>query len=190
MAIATPAFTLVDQLLTDRSINFGALHNTLSVVWRPGRGVNIKKIGDRLYLFRFFHAVDVNWVLEARLYSFNNHLLLLHHVQPEENPSTVPLYFSPFWVQIHGDFIGSYLLYDSVKNSGGWQTFMRVRVMIDVRKPLHRSKQVLINTNERFTMNFKYERLPIFCFICDKLGHSEGFCEKLFDDTNLPHMRG
>ncbi|XP_021611309.1 uncharacterized protein LOC110614131 [Manihot esculenta] len=88
MAIATPAFTLVDQLLTDRSINFGALHNTLSVVWRPGRGVNIKKIGDRLYLFRFFHAVDVNWVLEARLYSFNNHLLLLHHVQPEENPST------------------------------------------------------------------------------------------------------
>lgn len=31
-------------------------------------------------------------------------------------------------------------------------------------------------------IKFKYERLPSFCFYCGMLGHSEKFCEKLFDD--------
>ena len=35
---------------------------------------------------------------------------------------------------------------------------------------------------EPFWANFKYERLPVFCFICGILGHSEKFCPKLFAD--------
>lgn len=30
-------------------------------------------------------------------------------------------------------------------------------------------------------VNFKYENIPTFCFICGLIGHSDKFCEKLFD---------
>ena len=31
-----------------------------------------------------------------------------------------------------------------------------------------------------FTTNFKYERLPSFCFICGLIGHIDKLCEKVF----------
>lgn len=33
-------------------------------------------------------------------------------------------------------------------------------------------------------INFKYERLPSFCFYCGIIGHSEKFCEALFDSKD------
>lgn len=30
-------------------------------------------------------------------------------------------------------------------------------------------------------VNFKYEGVPIFCFICELIGHNEKFCGRLFD---------
>lgn len=30
-------------------------------------------------------------------------------------------------------------------------------------------------------MNFKYESVPTFCFICGLMGHNEKFCHKIFD---------
>lgn len=32
-----------------------------------------------------------------------------------------------------------------------------------------------------FWIVFKYENVPMFCFICDLLGHSDRFCSHLFD---------
>uniref|UniRef100_A0A803NYG3 Endonuclease/exonuclease/phosphatase domain-containing protein n=1 Tax=Cannabis sativa TaxID=3483 RepID=A0A803NYG3_CANSA len=34
---------------------------------------------------------------------------------------------------------------------------------------------------ETFYANFKYERVPTFCFICGIMGHSERFCKKLYE---------
>lgn len=32
-------------------------------------------------------------------------------------------------------------------------------------------------------VNFKYEGLPTFCYICGMIGHNERFCEKLFETS-------
>ncbi|MBA0677307.1 hypothetical protein Goari_018722 [Gossypium aridum] len=108
-----------------------------------------------------------------------------------EDPLKVPLIFTPFWVQIHdvpiglfsgklaiqlGNFIGVFLEYDSSNLGKKNHNYMRVRVQIDVRKPLKRKKQVLCS-GVRSYVKFKYERLSLFCFYCGRLGHNDSFCE-------------
>ncbi|MBA0603923.1 hypothetical protein Gorai_025059 [Gossypium raimondii] len=53
---------------------------------------------------------------------------------------------------------------------------MRVRVLIDVKKPLKRKKQDLCNVVRSY-VKFKYERLSLFCFYCGRLGYNDSFCE-------------
>ncbi|MBA0797120.1 hypothetical protein Gohar_007843, partial [Gossypium harknessii] len=49
----------------------------------------------------FFHEVDIQRVFAGTPWFFNNHLLLLHMIQPGEIPSLVPLIFTEFWIQVH-----------------------------------------------------------------------------------------
>ena len=58
---------------------------------------------------------------------------------------------------------------------------MRIRVSIDLRVPLKRRMKLKMAGDEWFWINFKYENVPTFCFICGVVGHSEKFCSKLFE---------
>jgi hypothetical protein len=65
---------------------------------------------------------------------------------------------------------------------------MRLRVRIDVRRPLKKDKKIKNMGGEWCIVNFKYEKLGVFCFVCGVLGHSENKCEVRFamenDDGN------
>ncbi|MBA0793528.1 hypothetical protein Gohar_017928 [Gossypium harknessii] len=104
--------------------------------------------------------MDMERVLKGLPWTFNNHLLLLIKLGRGEVPLKVPLIFTPFWVQIHdvpiglfseklaiqlGNFIGVFLEYDISNLGKENRNYMRVRVQIDVRKPLKKKKQVLCN---------------------------------------------
>lgn len=67
-----------------------------------------------------------------------------------------------------------------------WGEFMRVRVCLDVTKPLLRGKKLRIGSSTPYWVRFSYERLPDFCYICGKLGHSHHDCEHLssFDEKS------
>ncbi|XP_075486286.1 uncharacterized protein LOC142525885 [Primulina tabacum] len=195
------------RLLTDRSVNFGAMKNRLADIWRPVKGVLIREIEGQVYLFQFFHEFDVDRILEGGPWSFDNHLLLLHKLKQGKIPTKVPLNLIPFWVQIYdlpvgymsetigmqlGNFIGKFLAYYTTNNSGIGRSYTRVRVAVDVRKPLMRCKKISKPGGDCVMIKFKYERLGSFCFVCGTLGYTESFCEKLFssNDKNMAREWG
>ncbi|MBA0633875.1 hypothetical protein Godav_024824, partial [Gossypium davidsonii] len=75
-------------------------------LWHPIWGVRIRDLGEKKYLFQFFHAMDMDRVLKGSLWTFNNHLLILYKLQLGEDPLQVHLVLTPFWVQIHNVPIG------------------------------------------------------------------------------------
>lgn len=108
-----------------------------------------------------------------------------------ENQLKIPLVFVPFWVQIHdvpvglfseslvmqlGNFIAVFLEYDGSNLGKENSNYMRIRVHIDVRKPLRRKKQVM-SCGICSYVKFKYERLSLFCFFCNRLGHNDSYCK-------------
>lgn len=51
--------------------------------------------------------------------------------------------------------------------------YLRLRLNIDISKPLCRGRVVSMAGNEKGWVDFRYERLPIFCFWCGKLDHDD-----------------
>lgn len=168
-----------------RKINFKTLKSSLSNLWLSGRGVFIHEFGPK-----FFHSVDRNRVIEGGPWSFSNHLLVTHLLQPGEVSLEVPFHTTLFWIQIRnlplgymnstttmllGDFVDCFLAYDLAVCNRGWQSFMHIRGEIDIKLPLKRTKRIVTRNNQSFTLEFKYERLPIFCFLCSRLGHNKNF---------------
>lgn len=57
---------------------------------------------------------------------------------------------------------------------------MRIRIRVDVRKPLKRKKKIIRKNGPEFIVLCKYERLRDFCFRYGLLSHTERFCQKKF----------
>jgi hypothetical protein len=89
-----------------------------------------------------------------------------------------------------GNYIGEFLEYDEKNDSLPWRKYMRIRVLVDVRLPLKRHKKIKKLDGDSKMVNFKYERLGTFCYVCGLLGHSENRCPKLFDMAATEHTRG
>lgn len=77
-----------------RKINFKTLKSSLSNLWLSGRGVFIHEFGPK-----FFHSVDRNRVIEGGPWSFSNHLLVTHLLQPGEVSLEVPFHKTLFWIK-------------------------------------------------------------------------------------------
>ncbi|MBA0772769.1 hypothetical protein Gotri_008094, partial [Gossypium trilobum] len=76
-----------------------------------------------------------------------------------------------------GDFMRQFVQYDDALISRGERRYMRFRVKIDVRLALKRKKKLVLGQGREGYAYFRYERLTLFCFLCGKLGHGEGFCQ-------------
>ncbi|CAK8568524.1 unnamed protein product [Lathyrus sativus] len=189
---------LVGRFLSDRPFHVTIMKKRVADVWRPVRGVIIKKATKSLFLFHFDHKLDMESVLNGGPWNFDNNLLIIEMVQLGVQIENIPLNHVEFWVQVHNlpaglmlervgitmaNFIGSFVEYDKNNNSSFWRQHMRLRVKIDVWKPLKKQTRVKNKGGEWCTVSFKYERLGIFCFVCGILGHTEQRCEVRFAMT-------
>lgn len=71
-------------------------------LWHPLGGVQIFDLGEKIFLFKFYHRLDIiDRVINGASWTFNNHLLVFYWMKENEDPLQVPLVFTYFWVQIH-----------------------------------------------------------------------------------------
>lgn len=181
----------VGSFLTNSVILFQSMRATPANVWHPIGGITITDLSGGRYFFRLYHNVDANRIEPGGPWTFNSHLLILHRLQNDEDPKTVPLFTVNFWVLIKelpigfaneslavqmGNFVGKFLDFDRQAVQLGFTGVLRVRVAVDIRKLLRRKKKILLPSGMSHFIQFAYEKLTLFCFICGKLGHGEGFC--------------
>lgn len=54
---------------------------------------------------------------------------------------------------------------------------MRIKVMLDIDKPLRRGMRIATGKKSSKWVGVKYERLEDFCFFCGRLDHIEKDCQ-------------
>ena len=185
---------LLGRVLTDREIQFAYFSECMSRAWKPGKRVTItKSVADR-YLFQFHHKVDAARVLEEGPWLYDNFHIVVDRIAPGAVANLVPLNHIDFWVQVHGlpfgfnqpkvgqgigSFLGTLKSFDD-RNSIH-SSYMQIKVAIDVTVPLKKEWHVCAVNGEFVTVNFKYEKLGVFCHRCGVLGHTDKACSELFE---------
>lgn len=112
----------------------------------------------------------------------------------EEQPSDLNMHYDTFWIHIYelplmlrseamekklGGILGMFGELDR-KEAHRNGCFLRIRVTIDLRKPLKRGTMVRFK-EKNLRVHFKYEHLQTFSFLCGKLGHQIKYCKEVCD---------
>uniref|UniRef100_A0A2N9G189 CCHC-type domain-containing protein n=1 Tax=Fagus sylvatica TaxID=28930 RepID=A0A2N9G189_FAGSY len=106
-------------------------------------------------------------------------------------PDEVSFKYAAFWIRIFNlpiksmvkevgedieRAIGQHIEVDVLENGLAWGHYLRIRVNIDITKPLLRGKILVFDEGAPFWVDFRYEHLPIFCYRCGVLGHGMNEC--------------
>lgn len=86
-----------------------------------------------------------------------------------------------------GDEVGTFLEMDMDENCTAVGRFLRIKIRLDIRKPLMRGVTVMIGKEEKaLWCPLEYEFLPDFCYSCGIIGHTNKICEKEVMKGELP----
>lgn len=77
-----------------------------------------------------------------------------------------------------GESLGTVLEVDLPDDECEWGEFMRVRVCLDVSKPLLRGKQLSLGSTRHYWVRFFYEHLLEFYYMCGWIGHQQRDCKQ------------
>lgn len=186
---------LIGRLLTEKSYNVEAFKRTMTKIWAPAHGLAIRVLSPNLYALQFFHWKDKEKVLIERPWCFDNVLILLKEIEGDEQPEQVKITHSPFWVRIKNlpfncrsdedakalmKSMGDVLELEEDKLGIG--RYRRVKVLLDVRKPLRRFQKIKDKRGREIQVDYAYERLPFFCFACGRMGHTERDCHDVTEE--------
>ncbi|KAJ4849505.1 hypothetical protein Tsubulata_005820, partial [Turnera subulata] len=164
----THPLLLVVKLWTERSFNGKAFMQTISSLWSV-KGLQISELEKNLFMFRFRDAMDEDKILAGEPWHFDRQVLVLKSIEGYEQPSSIELHTTPFWVQIRDlpfDYrdldiaevirrrLGSVM---EVYQDDEWEllSFMRVRVGLDLQEPLRSTLSISINETVSFKVVFK-----------------------------------
>ncbi|KAF5442667.1 hypothetical protein F2P56_035300 [Juglans regia] len=148
------------------------------------------------FLVEFQSATEKHRVLLERPWSFDKFLLCIQDCVGCTTSKDITFTRESFWIQLHdllfvgmnktmgerlGATIGFVITVDVDANDMAWGSYVRVKVLVDISKPLAIGH--FLNMGEkRLWISFKYERLPMFCFQFGVIMHVKLRCPSSTSD--------
>uniref|UniRef100_A0A803PAT1 Zinc knuckle CX2CX4HX4C domain-containing protein n=1 Tax=Cannabis sativa TaxID=3483 RepID=A0A803PAT1_CANSA len=192
----SPDISLLLKLCTVKHFNRASLIKTLAPIWTSQCRfpVTISEHSDGLFLVTFLCEGDKRRILDGQPWHFAQSLTIF--AAPDTSFPITPdqMHYVPFWMQVYGipfrcksydlakliaTGVGDLIQVDNTTLKDGTGPYLRARYLLDVNKPIRRGINIcFIKMGREFTkwLDFKYERLPNFCFYCGKLDHTKKYC--------------
>ena len=135
--------------------------------------------------------MDAEKILLGAPCSFDKYLVALCRYETNHSLKELCFDMAEFWVQVHDlparrmtvdeakgicQTLGRIIHYSDEEETDGGE-FMRMRVKLDIKKPLSRGRRVRFGPDSDGWVSFRYKRLPIFCYWCGRLTHDTKDCD-------------
>jgi hypothetical protein len=161
---------LVGKVWTGKSINKEAFTTVLSRIWRTVGQVIFKELQDNCWLFKFSGEDDKKRVLEGRPWSYDRCALVLIEFEGK----LLLCMSKGVGIKI-GESLGALEDVDVAGDGAGWGRCLRLRVVINLSKPLERGRALEFGGRSHW-VSLKYEKLPLCCFYCGRVVHGSKGC--------------
>lgn len=182
----------VGKVMVERLISLETLERTLGKVWCPIKGVTCKDLGENHFLFTFQQPSGKRRALEDGPCMISKDLVVMVDFDESKTLEEMDFNHIPIWVRVSnlplgmldketgailGEKIGKFRDVDVGDDGLAVGSVLRVKVVIDIRKPLMHGITVTVGVDEKEKWcPFAYEFLPDFCFVCDRIGHVDKQC--------------
>jgi hypothetical protein len=150
-------------------------------------------LGDNLFLFTFLQPEGKRRAVIEGPWEFGGDLLIMVDFDETKRLKDLEFTHIPVWIKVFnlslglmnegmgrliGDKVGKSLEVETDEDGFAVGNFLRIKALIDVRKPLSRGVMMKDGQGEaRCWCNFRYEFLPNFCYSYGMLGHVEKKCD-------------
>ena len=150
-------FGLMGKILSSKPYSKGSVMSTMDKLWVTNGDLSAQVIDRDTFLFSFEKEQDRAKVLAMEPWSFNKSLLILKAVNGDETLRWDSWSLTCFWIRIYnlpydgmireigeriGNGIGKFIDIVTDKSGRCPGSYMRLRVQIDVSKPLRRGATV------------------------------------------------
>jgi len=166
----------------------------LGKIWCPKKGIRCKELGDNLFLFSFLQPGGKKRAITEGPWEFGGDLLIVVDFDGSKRLKELEFNYAPVWIRVFdlqlgvmyrvtgkviGDKVGKTLEVETEDDGSAVGSYLRIKVRLDVRKPLLRGVTLEDEDNgDGKWCPIQYEFLPNFCYGCGLLGHVERECDE------------
>jgi hypothetical protein len=181
---------VVGKLLADRVVGKEIIKTPLIRAWQPTGRVSFKSVGENMFLIDFENEWDKTRIMEGRPWTFDGDLVSLAEFDGLTPLAELEFEKAAFWVRMFslplacmsremgtriGSTMGKVEEVEVDEDGIGWGEYLRVRIVLDLTKPLSRGRFLHIR-EKAIWITFKYEKIPRFCFKCGTIRHGGRGC--------------
>jgi hypothetical protein len=184
---------VVGKLFAEKPGRADGIAQTLGKIWCPIKGIKCKELGNNFFLITFLQSGGKRRALEEGPWDFGGDLFLVKEYEGSSSLEDLEFHTTPCWVRVMklplglmnkatglaiGESLGTFLEVETEEDEVAIGLFLRVKVLLDIHKPLQRG--VIMELNEKgdkIWCPVVYEFLPNFCYICGRLGHTDKSCD-------------
>ncbi|KAE9466937.1 hypothetical protein C3L33_01156, partial [Rhododendron williamsianum] len=192
------------KILTQKGINLSGLKASMDLAWGYPKGLKVMEVGGGIYQFVFGNEMDLLRVLAGGPWLFSNQLIVLQRWAEGVKPDQINFSYSPFWIQLRAlplEFMsvevgrkmmvgfGDVLEVVMAQLSGNQGRCIRVKVELDITKPIPRGKNVRTADWQPIWVSFRYEKFPHLCHYCGLVGHDDKACMLKYNESKAGIMK-
>jgi hypothetical protein len=146
-------WALIGKVLSPNTLHIQTIMSAMKPAWGNPKGVVAKSVADNVFIVEFASSADKERVKEGAPWTVGKHAVLFNDFDPKQKPSEVSFerislwarimnprfeLMNTIWGELLGAKIGKVEKVDVDSQGRAWGNSLRVRVSVEVNKPLMR----------------------------------------------------